>query len=435
MDEKFGVHIFSKNEASARMVLPFQKTSQTPTAEQANFAGKTKPVLKDDIRPNKDEYLNTIFRAISQAYIESYAIDLRLAGVLEKAVPMFAGIKLFRNHILLTENIIGYVPKGWWDISEQFSAPGINVNPRLDMVLGWQEARQLLSDPPLLDSVSIGFNFKYKRSHEDMTWWMFYQMLGREVDGEVVRFIVTEITNVRELSFVWSGADELAKGGIVEISDELKAMLKDEGVELPEQEILEQREKENNGAQEKPVEETFNSKPETNHGGHIMSELIIKNPVLLAVKFGKQEIKDEAELQSLIDNLVSETASLKVDAANGREYLADLKEKAIAKAALVYGNGEEGYQASAELKSLIGKASLAELKELVKNYEAVLAKKLPGIRSSQEELDEPEKVENTIKNDDPKAEDKIASFNKKVDALVAKGVGTMEAVKQVSAQQ
>jgi hypothetical protein len=429
MEEKYGVQIFSKNEATVRLVLPNNKIKTDPI-DTASLADKPMPTLKDGLKPAKGEYLNTIFRAISRTYIKGYAIDLRMEGVLEAAVPMFEGLKLFRNHIMLTENIIGHVPKGWWDASDQFDAPGINVNPRLDTVLGWQEARQLLSDPPLLDSVSIGFNFKYKRSHEEMSWWMFYEMLGREVDGEIVRFIVTEITSVRELSLVWSGADELAKGGVIEITEELKEMLKAEGVDV-EDLTAEENEELNVGAQSlEPVEREVQelNQPETNQGGHTMSDLVIKNPVLLATKFGKQEIKDEVQLQELIDGLVSENARLAVDAKNGQEYLADLKEKAIAKAALVYGNGEEGYKTSAEMKSLIGKASLAELKEMIKNYDAVLAKRLPGLRSSQEELEEDDKVATTVEAKDPKAEKALEAFNKKVAEFEKQGHNHRDAV-------
>jgi hypothetical protein len=431
MEEKYGVQIFSKNEAMVRLVLPNNKIKSDPI-DTASLAGKPKPTLKDGLKPEKGDYLNTIFRAISRTYIKGYAIDLRAEGVLEAAVPMFEGLKLFRNHIMLTENIIGHVPKGWWDASDQFDAPGINVNPRLDIVLGWQEARQLLSDPPLLDSVSIGFNFKYKRSHEEMNWWMFYEMLGREVDGEIVRFIVTEITNVRELSLVWSGADELAKGGIIEITEELKEMLKAEGVDLDAAaaEAVEGEQIEDNEAQNlaAPKNQELN-KPETNQGGQIMStDLVIKNPVLLAIKFGKQEIKDEVQLQELIDGLVKENATLAADAKNGQEYLADLKQKAIAKAALVYGNGEEGYKTSTEMQSLIGKASLAELKEMIKNYDAVLAKNLPGLRSSTEELEEDDKVATTVKSDDPKAEKALEAFNKKVAELEKQGHSHRDAV-------
>jgi hypothetical protein len=430
MEEKYGVQILSKNEATVRLVLPNNKIKTDPI-DTASLADKPMPTLKDGLKPAKGEYLNTVFRAISRTYIKGYAIDLRMEGVLEAAVPMFEGLKLFRNHIMLTENIIGHVPKGWWDASDQFDAPGINVNPRLDTVLGWQEARQLLSDPPLLDSVSIGFNFKYKRSHEEMSWWMFYEMLGREVDGEIVRFIVTKITSVRELSLVWSGADELAKGGVIEITEELKEMLKAEGVDVEELsteeaegEQLEENEAQNLAA---PGNHELN-KPETNQGGHTMSDLVIKNPVLLAIKFGKQEIKDEVQLQELIDGLVSENAQLAADAKNGQEYLADLKEKAIAKAALVYGNGEEGYKASADMKSLIGKASLAELKEMIKNYDAVLAKKLPGLRSSQEELEEDDAAATTVEAKDPKAEKALEAFNKKVAEFEKQGHNHRDAV-------
>ncbi len=433
MEEKYGVQVFSKNEAMVRLVLPNNKIKTDPI-DTASLADKPMPTLKDGLKPTKGEYLNTVFRAISRTYIKNYAIDLRAEGVLEAAVPMFEGLKLFRNHIMLTENIIGHVPKGWWDASDQFDAPGINVNPRLDTVLGWQEARQLLSDPPLLDSVSIGFNFKYKRSHEEMSWWMFYEMLGREVDGEIVRFIVTEITNVRELSLVWSGADELAKGGVIEITEELKEMLKAEGVDVEDltaegTENTEEEQLKNKETQRlAPPKNKELNKPETNQGGHTMSDLVIKNPVLLAIKFGKQEIKDEVQLQELIDGLVKENAKLAADAKNGKEYLADLKQKTIAKAALVYGNGEEGYKTSAEMQSLIGKASLAELKEMIKNYDAVLAKRLPGLRSSKEELEEGDKVATTVKSDDPKAEKALEAFNKKVAELEKKGHSHRDAV-------
>ncbi len=427
MDNTYRVQVLNKQDAFVRMALPIQKIKAgiTDSAEKleleaVQLARQAQMGIKEDLKPKDNEYLFTVFRGISQVYIPGYAIDLREPGVLEAAVPMFKGLKLFRNHIMLTENIIGYVPKGWWDDSKDFSAPGINVNPVLDTVLGWQEARQLLSDPPLLDSVSIGFRFKYKRSHEDMNWWTFYEMLGKEVDGEIVRFIVTEITAVRELSLVWAGADELAKGGIIEINEALKQMLKAEGVapaEEPEETGAETFESLNDNKNGAHVPETEQPKPT---GGH-MSELIIKNPALLAVKLGKQEISSESQLLELVDALVQENARLKPAAADGEQYLQDVRTEAIRLAALVYGNGEDGYKASEQMQSLINKACLAEAKELVKSYQAVLDKKLPGRRSSEEELDDPAKPQKTVDASKADISDDVAVFNAKVAELEKAG--------------
>ncbi len=431
MEEGFGVQILSKNTARVRMALPGVMLSAPVVVDgsQALAApavpkeaeAELKDSIKESLKPQKSDYLDTVFRAISQTYIEGYAIDLREPGVLEEATPMLAGLKLFRNHILLTENIIGYVPKSWWD-TKNFGVPGINVNPQIDTVLGYNEARQLLSDPPLLDSVSIGFGFKFRRSHEDMPWRTFYSMLGREVDGEIVRFIVTKITDIWELSLVWSGADELAKGGVIEINDQLKEELGFPAAP----------ENENNEEQE-----SLNLVPgnvSSNEGGQDMSELIIKNPMLLAVKFGREEITNEQELGALVDQLLTERESLRKDAAMGKKYIEGRRKEALRLARLAHSNGDDNFELAPALQSLINKADADELAELINSYQSQLERKTGAVRSSQEETDE-ERLNVKVDAKKEGVEEDIAAFNARVAKLMKdQNVSREEAVKMLTRQ-
>ena len=66
-------------------------------------------------------------------------------------------------------------------------------------------------NPPTVKSFSVGINHKLKKSHTFEDPWEFWEKLGTEVDGSIVRFIVTSIERIRECSLVYAGADPNAK--------------------------------------------------------------------------------------------------------------------------------------------------------------------------------------------------------------------------------
>lgn len=173
---------------------------------------------------NLDDWVKFEFRALSATYLgkEGYFLDFSKEGVLKKSIPLMIAKEsggARRNvlkfttatHSRSTRDIIGYIAAARWaKATAQFSAPGINVDVLINKKLGAQEILQLSSNPPLVESVSLALDAKYEKSHPDLETWEFYSMLGREVDGEIVRLIATEILNYYHLSLVDEGADNEA---------------------------------------------------------------------------------------------------------------------------------------------------------------------------------------------------------------------------------
>jgi len=160
------------------------------------------------------------FRLLTGRYFgeTGYFLDFANPGVLENAVPLFrmksAGgvrekpLKYQRNHSYRIEDTLGYSE------SAAFGYDGavgqITSVARLHRDLAAKEIEMLSTDPPLLESVSVALNYNWVQSHPEMRFWQFIDLLGHEVDGEIVRIVVTEILEVYHVALVWGGADEKA---------------------------------------------------------------------------------------------------------------------------------------------------------------------------------------------------------------------------------
>jgi regulator of replication initiation timing len=87
--------------------------------------------------------------------------------------------------------------------------PGIDATYRIYKEFGSDIIKKL--NLGILDSTSVGIRFLWKKSHPGMRLWDFLDNLGREIDGQIVRFVITKILSVPEASIVYAGADENAK--------------------------------------------------------------------------------------------------------------------------------------------------------------------------------------------------------------------------------
>lgn len=181
--------------AAADAALPGLQTAINLAAEgEPNNGG---------LDPN--EFLVTPWRLLSQAVTPYRFFDFTRPGVLKEAVPLFAGVTLYTNHYADVNNWKGFVQAPVWD--EKNVPPGINANLVIDRTVDANLARGV--EIKALRSASVTIWFEYERSHPALTG--FYDRLGEEVDGELVRFIVTRITQAAEVSIVWAGEDPYAK--------------------------------------------------------------------------------------------------------------------------------------------------------------------------------------------------------------------------------
>lgn len=220
-----GVRLLNDNILSSLLRSPLEYVIVNKDGKQVDSSQLSLDGLAaEDFKPKKDEdYLQAKFRALSARYLgeSGFFLDFSKEGVLKASVglmlPETLGgrrrkyLKFVRDHSLSVDDIIGFISGAQWSESDSgLSAPGINVDVSIDMLLAPRQARQLLSEPPLVESVSVLVAYSVERSHPDMSGWEFYAMLGREIDGQIVRFIVTEILDYRHLGLVDEGADEEA---------------------------------------------------------------------------------------------------------------------------------------------------------------------------------------------------------------------------------
>ena len=163
---------------------------------------------------DSDEFYHRLFRVLSCSLIEGHWIDLRDEKMMQKATKLFGNITLYKNH----GGWDGYDVDRWIGQSlkpaftKSLGVPGVDAVYRFDRTRAEAEAviRGLQIDPPAIRCTSAAFAFKSRRSHADMGSSDFYANMGREFDGEIVRWIVTEILRVFELSMVYAGADRNA---------------------------------------------------------------------------------------------------------------------------------------------------------------------------------------------------------------------------------
>ena len=163
----------------------------------------------DSVKPKEDHYLRFPVRALSKTYIESRYLDFSAGNALRDSMPLLKGVTIFPDHNPRIENWLGSVIGVEW--SEKPAPPGIDAQLQVDGLANPSITRGLLNDPPAISRVSVNVRFEWRKSHDDMTSEEFWGALGRKVDGEIVRFIVTAIKGYGEISFVYMGADRYAK--------------------------------------------------------------------------------------------------------------------------------------------------------------------------------------------------------------------------------
>lgn len=154
---------------------------------------------------NPEEFLVRPWRLLSMAMTPYRFFDFTKDGVLAAAVSLFDGLTLYANHNADVNSWKGYVAAPRWD--DENEPAGINADLVIDRTVDPTLARGV--EIKALRSASVTIWFEYERSHPELRG--FYDYLGEEVDGEIVRFVITRITQAGEVSIVWEGEDPFAK--------------------------------------------------------------------------------------------------------------------------------------------------------------------------------------------------------------------------------
>ena len=257
--------------------------------------------------------------------------------MLKAATGLFEGLTLYANHYADVEKWKGLCQEPVWD--DQNNPAGINALLVVDRVVAPNLARGV--ETKALRSCSVTIWFEYEKSHPNLDY--YWSRLGEVVDGEVVRLIVTKITNAGEVSIVWEGEDPFAK-----------ALGAPESFSAPEQPGV-------------PVHHTST-------GGENM-KISQKLAVLLALTVGAEidEAALDAAVAGKIEALQTENTRLKADAELGKQLLADTRTQAetLYKAL----KGEAALERF--ITGVIQTADLATAKALCEEYESAVDKAAP----------------------------------------------------------
>jgi len=280
---------------------------------------------------NPEEYFVTNSRLLSMAVTPYRKFDFTRAGVLKAATGMFEGLTLYANHWADVNNWKGLVEGCVWD--DQNTPPGINGRLVVDKIVDPKLARGV--ETKALRSVSVTIWFKYERSHPDLA--NFYDRLGEMVDGEMVRFIILEITQAGEVSIVWEGEDPHAKTF---------------------------------GA---PGSETGASLSTTQ--GEADMKLTAATLTALGITAGTEVTESmlEEKLNATITGFKTQIESLKLDAAVGVATLTETRERAVTlyKAA----KGEKSVESF--ITTVIDKADLATARAFCEEYQLAVDQSVP----------------------------------------------------------
>lgn len=150
------------------------------------------------------DYAIAPFRLLSAGIIEGYWIDFS-EDILKAAVEKFNNITVFPDHEPNIRDWIGVVTNA--RITNSKGVLGIDADFKIDIVQNPEIIRGLQMSPPAIKHCSVGVRIDGKPSHRFETKWEFERKLGKMIDGQVVRTIVTEIMDVNEVSLVYKGAD------------------------------------------------------------------------------------------------------------------------------------------------------------------------------------------------------------------------------------
>jgi len=140
-------------------------------------------------------------------------VDYGHAGgaVLQRAVDIInlSHPDLTWNHSSDAKDVCGHVEAAYWEDSRDIP-PGVNADLVVDSNYDKKAAVGLLKEH--LRNGSIGFTMDVSPSHEDMEWEEFVERQGEMVDGRQVRWLPSEIYEVRHMALVpaGSGADKFA---------------------------------------------------------------------------------------------------------------------------------------------------------------------------------------------------------------------------------
>lgn len=172
-----------------------------------------------DLTPQDKEFITPMFRLLSATIVSKNwnPTDFGKNNVLHHSMKMLLGQTVNCDHSTDVGNAIGAVSKVLWqeayETKEGFKIPaGINGVLKIDGKANPRIARGILMDPPSIHSNSVTVQFRWEKSHPELSEEDFYNKLGTYDDkGNLICRVAIEIVRYLETSLVSHGADSFAQ--------------------------------------------------------------------------------------------------------------------------------------------------------------------------------------------------------------------------------
>ncbi len=314
-----------------------------------------------------ERYVYKDFRALSASHLSNRGLDFSTPGVLEAAAPLLYGKTVYPNHEFQDiNNWVGVVSNSSWDAAGAASngVPGINCQIKIDAFLNYRIACGVMMSPPAINAMSLTVWFEFEYSHPELEKeGRFWGLLGEEVEGQIVRLIVTKIIEIWEASLVFLGEDRDAKS----IDDG-----SDDEVDFDDESLA------------------ATGIPSPNSNEEKTMKLSKEQKTSLGIEFDGEDVP-EAELLKAAESLAAKVADqpadleeLKTQAAAGLK-LVDEKRAEVLADAKVAELGAEDKDLDPVVAKTIEEADVTRLQELGAYYKKKIGEKFPQGRSSEED--------------------------------------------------
>lgn len=171
-----------------------------------------------DLKPKEEEFISPVFRLLSACIVsKNYnPTDFSSDGVLKASMKMLLGQTVNCDHETNIGNAIGSISSVYWQEGYKdgniIIPAGINGVLLIDGKANPRIARGIMMSPPSIHSNSVTVQFRWDKSHPELSDNEFYEKLGTyDSKGNMVRRMVTEVIRYLETSLVNHGADPYAQ--------------------------------------------------------------------------------------------------------------------------------------------------------------------------------------------------------------------------------
>ena len=377
----------NKEHASFRTSKQGGKSSESfwwTSGNEPKFTHFYPDVTAEDIKPNEEFYVYPVFRSLSEVVIPRYEpLDFSKANVLKGSMDLLVGQPIYLNHEPIIGTELGVVFETEWQESYTLESglvvpSGINARFKIDSRLQPNLAALLQMEPCPIQCVSVTVQFSWVQSHPKMEPDVFYTQCGKVVDGQLVRKVVDEIIQYKEISFVGSGADPFAQkideqGYIIQPN---KAKIRVSSFSYQENDfklyLSDSKKSGFSGLTRLSELEDETGAPKLN----TKKNMLLNQTTLSALKLGDNP--SEADINTALSTFIAQAEQLKAEndslKAAQTERLSKLQEDVSKN--YVLSLGEKGKKSEAIL-GLIKKSNEAELEALNAEYQAAVEELMP----------------------------------------------------------